>query len=330
MEGLVWFCQGIRARIEAQDLLKLGESGVLMQFGIALPHFGPAASPHAIVKVAQEAEELGFDSVWALDRLLWPLKPASKYPGNPKGELPQVMQNTYDPLTVLAFVAAHTRMVRLGTSVLVAPYRSPVVVAKIVATLDVLSGGRVILGIGAGWSEDEFIVVGQSLVNRHEQTDEFLQVLHELWTVEEPSFEGKYYRVPRSIFLPKPLQKPRPPLWIGGNTKRARQRAAEFGDGWHPTNRLSPSDLAEEMKHLRALAQKAGRDADAIVLTLRWNAVPSLSDNSAVKEVVQKLREYKRAGVQHICFDLNIPQPSSLPGMIESMECLKKGVIPRL
>ena len=109
-----------------------------MKFGIALPHIGPTASPEAIIEVAQKAEAFGFDSVWALDRLLWPLQPTSKYPGNPRGELPAVMQNTYDPLTVLTFVAACTQKVRLGTSVLVASYRSPVVVAKMGATLDVL------------------------------------------------------------------------------------------------------------------------------------------------------------------------------------------------
>ncbi len=301
-----------------------------MQFGMALPHIGPTASLESIIKVAQKAEAIGFHSVWALDRLLWPLAPISKYPGNLQGRLPTGMQNTYDPLTVLTFVAAHTQKVRLGTSVLVAAYRSPLVVAKMVATLDVLSGGRFILGIGAGWSADEFAAVNQRITDRDEQTDEFLKVLQELWTTEEPCFEGKYYRIPRSIFLPKPLQRPRPPIWIGGNTRRALRRAAELGDGWHPTNRLNPSALAEEMKYLRGLAQKAGRDPEALVVSLRWNALPSLSDSSAVEEVVQKLREYKRAGVQHICFDLNVPQPSSLPGMLETMECLKKEVIPRL
>ncbi len=301
-----------------------------MQFGIALPHIGPTASSQAIIEVAQRAETLGFDSVWALDRLLWPLQPKSKYPGNPRGQLPTVMQNTYDPLTVLTFVAALTQKVLLGTSVLVAPYRSPLVVAKMGATLDILSGGRFILGVGVGWSADEFTASGQSFLERQQQTDEFLRVLHELWTAKEPSFEGNYYRVPKSIFLPQPLQKPRPPIWIGGNTRRALRRAAELGDGWHPTNRLSPSVLAEEMKYLRELAQKAGRNEDAIGLTLRWNAVPALTDKFAVEKVAQRLREYKEAGVKHVCFDLNIPQPSSLPVMLETMERLIQEVIPRL
>jgi probable F420-dependent oxidoreductase len=238
------------------------------------------------------------------------------------------MQNTYDPLTVLTFVAANTQKVRLGTSVLVAAYRSPVVVAKMGATLDVLSGGRFILGLGAGWSADEFTALSQSITERDEQTDEFLKALQELWTAEEPCFEGKYYRIPRSIFLPKPLQKPHPPIWIGGNTRRALKRAAQFGDGWHPTSRLSPSVLAEEMKCLRDFARKAGRDPDRIQLTLRWNA-SSLTRTLAVGNVVETLRQYQEAGVQHICFDLNIPEPSALSVMLETMERLTHEVIPR-
>ena len=271
-----------------------------MQFGIALPHIGPSASPEAIVKVACKAEALGFDSLWALDRLLWPLQPTSKYPGNLQGKLPAVMQNTYDPLTVLTFVGAQTKKIRLGTSVLVASYRSPAVVAKMGATLDLLSGGRFILGLGAGWSADEFASVNQKISERNEQTDEYIKALHMLWTEEEPCFEGKYYRVPRSIFLPKPLQKPHPPIWIGGNSRRVVRRAAELGDGWHPTNRLGPSVLAEEMKHLRELAHRAGRDPNGIVLSLRWNAFPDITDKSAVQEVVQKMRAYQEAGVRHV------------------------------
>lgn len=301
-----------------------------MQFGIALPHIGPTASPEAIIKVAQEAEVLGFDSVWALDRLLWPLQPASKYPGNPRGELPAVMQNTYDPLTALTFVAARTEKVCLGTSVLVASYRNPVVVAKMGATLDLLSGGRFILGIGTGWSADEFTAVAQSMAERSSRTDEFLKVVRMLWTREEAGFEGEHYHIPRSIFLPKPLQKPHPPIWIGGNSRRALRQAAELGDGWHPTSRLHPSALAKEMEHLRKLAQGAGRNPDDVALSLRWNAVPALIDPSAVAKVAQTVDQYREAGVQHICFDLNIPQPSSLPAMLETMEGLMRDVIPRL
>lgn len=294
-----------------------------MQFGIALPHFGPSASPEAIIKVAKEAEALGFNSLWALDRLLWPLEPASKYPGNREGRIPEVMQNTYDPFTVLTFAAAHTEKILLGTSVVVASYRSPLVVAKMAATLDVLSRGRFILGLGAGWSADEFSAVNQDRANRDDQTDEFLKVIRLLWSADEPCFEGSFYRIPRSIFLPKPARKPAPPVWIGGNSERAIRRAAEFGDAWHPTNRIGPLRLAKQMAELRALAKKAGRAPDAIAATLRWNA-SALAHGMAVEEVGGRLREYKERGVQHICFDFNIPEPSSLPVILETMQRLQE------
>ena len=301
-----------------------------MKLGIALPHIGPDASPQAIIEVARKAESLGFDSVWALDRLLWPLHPTAKYPGNPRGELPAVMQVVYEPLTVLTFVAAHTQRVRLGTSVLVAAYRSPVLVAKTAATLDLLSHGRFILGLGSGWSTDEFAAVNQPIDERDGRTDEFIKALRELWRTGEPRFEGKYYRVPPSIFLPRPLQDPGPSIWIGGNSKRAMRRAAELGDGWHPTNRFSPSDLVREMKHLKQLAEKAGRNPAHIELSLRWNNLPPLTEKTHVEATAQTLRGYQEAGVRHICFDLNIPRPCSLPDMLETMTRLKGDVMPRV
>jgi probable F420-dependent oxidoreductase len=240
------------------------------------------------------------------------------------------MQNTYDPFTVLTFVAAQTEKVQLGTSVLVASYRSPLVVGKMGATLDVISGGRLILGIGAGWNSDEFTASGQSLDDRHEQADEFLLVLKELWTADQPEFTGKYFRVPPSIFLPKPLQKPHPPIWIGGNSKRAIRRAAELGDGWHPTSRLGASTLAKEMKYIRNSAANAGRHPEGITLSVRWNASPSLTGGFVVDDVVRTLDNYRESGVEHVCFDLNLPQPSSVAEMQKTMRRLALEVIPRI
>jgi len=301
-----------------------------MQFGLALPHIGPDASREAIVEVAQTAELLGFDSLWALDRLLWPLEPSSAYPGNPHGNLPAVMQNTYDPLTVLTFVSTYARKVRLGTSVLVAAYRSPALLAKMGATLDQLSGGRLILGLGAGWSADEFSAVDQSLSDRRDRTNEYIRVLDTLWTEEEPAFNGEFYRIPKSIFLPKPMQKPRPPIWIGGNSAAALRRAAQFGDGWHPTNRLSASALEGALGSLRDLADRAGRDPKKVALTLRWNALADLTDPSNVKAMISKLRGYREVGVEHVCFDLNIPTPCRIRAMIEAMMRLAWEVVAKV
>lgn len=301
-----------------------------MQFGVALPHIGPEAGRAALIEVAQTAELLGFDSVWALDRLLWPLRPSSAYPGNPQGKLPQVMQNTYDPLTVLTFVAAFTRRVRLGTSVVVAPYRSPALLAKMTATLDQLSSGRLILGLGAGWSADEFAAVGESSSDRRDRIDEYIRVLHILWTDEEPEFHGEFYRVPKSIFLPKPAQKPRPPIWIGGNSPAAIRRAALFGDGWHPTNRLDAQAIERSVASLEEMAKRAGRDPTQIALSLRWNALGDLADPGNVKAVIAKLSDYRSAGVEHVCFDLNIPTPCRLGAMRETMMRLAWEVVAKV
>jgi probable F420-dependent oxidoreductase len=300
-----------------------------MQIGIALPHIGPGAGPGAIAEVARAAEALGFASLWALDRLLWPLEPTSKYPGNREGWIPEAMQNTYDPFTVLSFAAARTEKALLGTSVLVASYRSPLIVAKMAATLDQLSRGRLILGVGAGWSADEFSSSNQQLADRDDLTDEFLKIVKHLWTAEESSFEGKFYRIPKAIFLPKPLQRPAPAIWIGGNSGRALKRAAEFGDAWHPTNRIGPARLAARMAELRALARAAGRDPQAISATVRWNA-SALAQSFTAAEVLDRLREYQAVGVNHVCFDFNIPQPCPVGRILETMERLMREVVPHL
>ena len=301
-----------------------------MRLGIALPHFGPYATPQAIVTVARKAEALGFASLWVLDRLLWPIQPVSKYPGNPHGEMPSPMQSTYDPLVVLSFAAAHTEKLFLGTSVLVAAYRSPAVTAKMTATLDLLSKGRLILGLGVGWSADEFAAVGRSLEERNQQADEFIEVLRVLWEAEESFFEGKFYRVPRSVFLPKPLQKSGPPIWIGGNSERALRRVATHGDGWHPTSRMAISDMTEKMARVRETATKLGRKAEDIALTVRWNAFPDLGVPDNRPLVAEKLQNYREAGVEHICIDFNIPKPASLESIAENMERLMREIVPHL
>jgi probable F420-dependent oxidoreductase len=301
-----------------------------LKLGIALPHFGPHASPQAIVAVARKAESLEFSSLWVLERLLWPVAPASKYPGNPRGEMPGPMRNTYDPLTVLSFVAAHTEKISLGTSVLVAANRSATVTAKMIATLDVLSGGRVIMGLGAGWSADEFAAVGRGIEERNQRADEFIELVRKLWQAEEIEFEGKFYRVPRSVFLPKPFQTPGPPIWIGGNSQRALRRAAAYGDGWHPTSRMPIAEMTKKFAFVLRLAQDQGRDGKKIDLTLRWNAFPDLRDPANRSVVRQRLLEYREAGVKHICIDLNIPNPISIESMIETMEWLTGEILPTL
>ena len=298
-----------------------------MQFGFALPHVGTEANKEAIVAVAQRAEALGFDSLWVLDRLLWPSKPTAKYPGTPDGRLPKEMQVVYDPLTVLTFVAASTQKVQLGTSVLVAMYRNPVIMAKIGATLDQLSGGRFIFGVGVGWNADEFTAVGQPVQKRGRMTDEYLHVVKMLWTADEPSFSGKYFRLPPSVFQPKPLQKPHPPIWIGGSVRATLRRVVKYGTGWHPTTRLSPTAMAAALAHLREEAERVGRDPAEIELSLRWNAFPRLADKSQLDKVIDTLGEYNKLGVTHVLWEMNIPAQQPVGVMLETMEQIAADVM---
>lgn len=301
-----------------------------MKLGIALPHFGPYADPQAIIAVARKAEASGFSSLWVLERLLWPVAPASKYPGNPRGETPSPMRITYDPLMVLSFVAAHTERISLGTSVLVTANRSPAVTAKMIATLDILCGGRVIVGLGAGWSADEFVAVGRGIEDRNQQADEFIVLVKKLWHADEIQFEGKYYRMPRSVFLPKPMQTPGPPIWIGGNSERALRRVAAHGDGWHPTSRMPVAELTKKFAFVGKLAQERGRDPKKISLTVRWNALPDLRDPANRPAVRQRLLEYRDAGVEHVCVDFNIPGAIPIASMIENLERLMGEIVAAL
>ena len=201
-----------------------------MRFGVCLPQYGRDVSVDELRTTAQLAETLGFDSVWVSDHVVTP-------------EHLQVSMGPtfYDAFVTLSFAAAFTQRVRLGTTVIVVPYRNPLVTAKMLATLDVLSQGRVIFGIGAGGAPDEY-----------------LRVMIALWTEDPTSFQGRYFSFERVRFAPKPLQTPHPPIWVGGRSDAALRRAVGFGQAWHPTAMPLPA-LRERMSELRRLAGEAGR-----------------------------------------------------------------------
>ena len=181
-----------------------------MHFGVGLPHFRRLASTEAIVTVAQQAEALGFDSVWVSDHIVVP-----------RSAIPRFGEVFFEPFTTLAYVAGKTKRVRLGTSVIILPYRHPLFMGKALATLDVLSGGRVIVGAAVGWLAEEFEALGIPFTERGARSDEALKVMRALWTEAEPKFEGKFFRFAGIRAEPKPLQKPHPPIWIGGNSPAA-------------------------------------------------------------------------------------------------------------
>ena len=269
-----------------------------MKVGISLPQLGPQASAENLIRVARRAEEIGYDSAWVLERILWPTNPKEPYPASPDGSLPEAYQIVFDPLESLTFVAAHTSKIRLGTSVLVLPYHTPIQLARRIATLDVLSGGRVDVGVGVGWSRDEFEAVGTPYERRGARCDEFLQAMIAVWTKDPVSFDGQFYHIPESKVGPKPLQKPHPPIYVAGFGAYAFERAAKYGSGWNPSGIPSWEWLERMIKQLHETARVAGAGqmavvlrAFTIVLPQAGKRAPMMGTLDQVKEDIHRLRD---------------------------------------
>ena len=218
-----------------------------MRIGFFAPHVGPGSSRSALARACDVADELGADTLWSVDHIAFPYGFRAVYPyaTHEFGESPDKPLEWWDCLSVLTFLAARTERVRIGTGVLVLPYRHPVATAKAIATIDVLSGGRVLFGVGVGWLRDEFDALQlEAFDHRGAVTDEQLQIFKALWTTERPSFDGRFYRFPEISVTPRPEQRPHPPILVGGNSRPALRRTVQYGDGWHALM-LLPSEMAE-------------------------------------------------------------------------------------
>ncbi len=248
-----------------------------MEFGFSLPGRGPLATPDTVLRMATKADALRYDSVFVTDHVVLPASMArSVYPYAPTGQLAGgAAQDYLEPFALLGWLARATTRIRLGTSVLVVPYRNPLVTAKMLATLDRLSQGRMILGAGVGWLREEFeALAAPPFEARGAVTDEYLRLMRLTWTSDPVRFEGTYYRLSAVHALPKPAQKAGIPIWIGGHTDAALKRAGTLGDGWHPIGLrppalLYPDEYAAKAKQVHAWAQRAGRDPKAVTLTFR-------------------------------------------------------------
>ena len=215
--------------------------------------------PEQMADVAVRAESLGFESVWVAEHLVFPSTIQSRYPYAAEG-VPPINPATplLDPLLVLMQVAARTQRIRLGTNVYILPLRHPIAVARMVTTLDVLSGGRVSFGVGLGWLAEEFDAVGLDFASRAARGREAIRALRALWTEEEPSFHGRTVQFGPVRFEPKPAQRPHPPILVGGESGAALKRAAELGDGWYGVGH-TPETAAGQMARLREYLDAAGR-----------------------------------------------------------------------
>jgi probable F420-dependent oxidoreductase len=238
-----------------------------MRIGIVLPHLGVQATPAALLTAARRAEELEYDNLWVIERLLKPTNPRSKYPVTPDGSLPKYYDHVLTPLETLSYVAGHTSRIGLGTGVLVMPLHNPIMLARQLATIDYLSGGRLRLGLGQGWSLDEIEAAGGTFEGRAARADEFIQVLKTIWTSDPAEHAGPTFTLPRSILNPKPVQTPHPPIYMAAYVPSALKRTGRLANGWMPSG-VPLGATWQLMGQVREAALAAGRDPNALELIM--------------------------------------------------------------
>ncbi|HEY9386184.1 MAG TPA: LLM class F420-dependent oxidoreductase [Nitrososphaeraceae archaeon] len=316
-----------------------------MQIGLKLPQTGrKQASKGSIVYLAKEAENAGFNSLWVLERLLWPINPISPYPGSTDGKFPEDWQYIFDPLETLTFVAANTNKIALGTSVIDMLFHNPVILARRFATLDVLSDGRAVAGFGIGWSEDEYRASGIPFINRGKRADECIQLLKMLWTEDSVEFTGEYYDIPASKVGPKPVQKPHIPIYLGGYSQKTFARIAKHANGWICTIRDSLSQVRLNIEKIREECHKVNRDPKDIDIAaiLYPNVIDSYATENRqghenqressrillsgdVDQVGRDLLEIKNIGVGNVIFNYNrSPISNNIDGIIDVSKKLRE------
>jgi probable F420-dependent oxidoreductase len=263
-----------------------------MKFGIMFANTGHGSSPDGAKAVAQAAEVGGFETIWTVEHVVVPSGYESAYPYDPSGKMAGGLEDfdLPDPLIWLTWVAAHTSTIRLGTGILIVPQRNPLITAKAIASLDHLSGGRVRLGVGAGWLAEEFAALNASFDDRGKRLDEYLAVMRTLWSGGKQSFDGDYFSFSDCISHPRPVHGTIPVI-VGGHTKVAARRAGRLGDGFFPGN-ASASEIGELIPVMRSAAADAGRDPDSIEIIAGAGAPPG----PKLDERIEKLSEL---GVSH-------------------------------
>ena len=273
-----------------------------MKFGFIIPHNFGLDDPKDVLNIGKRAEELGFDSVWVNHHIL-----NVGYIFDRLGSKPY-----YDAITVLTWVAAHTERVRLGTTVLVLPYLNPLVLAKTLATVDVMSKGRLNVGVGVGALKPESDALGNTFETRGRYADESIKIMRELWESEDPEFDGEFFSFSGVKFSPKPIQKPGPPILIGGASRAALRRVATLGDGWHPI-RQSITDLKQNIATIHRLAEEAGRDPSKITVTVRTelDVLDSRSDGTespmigTADQLLATIEHYEEIGVSELVLSVS-------------------------
>jgi probable F420-dependent oxidoreductase len=317
-----------------------------MQIGFNLPISGPLSSPEIVVQIAQQGEALGYDYLTLTDHIVLP---NLRVPGHPYSETGEFFsegpERRHEQLTAAAYIAAKTSRIRLVLAVMVVPHRPAVLAAKTLATLDVLSGGRLVVGIGAGWLQAELDAVATTpFAARGAVTDEYLKAFRALWTEEMPRADGRWVKFDGIVFAPKPVQRPHPPIWVGGESGPALRRAARLGDAWYPigSNNKHLLDTLPRYQagigRLRRFTAEAGRDPASVALTYRvkryGEAVPDTASDGerrlfsgSAADIVADLRALRALGVGAIDIDFERSDPEA---SIAEMRRFKEEVLSRL
>ena len=292
------------------------------QYGVCVTNYGDVASAEAIIGTAKLAEDMGFDSVWVSDHVVVPPTFGAIY-----GD------GFMDPFICLTYAAAETQRVKLGTTVVVVPLRNPFVQAKMLSTLDVLSGGRVIFGVGVGWDQEEFEALRVPFHGRGQRTDESLEIMKTLWTAETPTFEGDHYSFSNIAFEPKPLQRPHIPIWVGGNGAPAFRRAVRIGVAWHP-DELPPGELEAKYENMRRFALQQGMPVPALTnrMYLRPKDInpqpmstPQAAFEGSREDLVAHIGQYTGLPIEHMVFEIVVSNAIDLK---ESIRHIGQEVLP--
>ena len=317
-----------------------------MQIGFNLPNSGPLSAPATMSRLAVEGEAMGFEYLTLTDHVVLP---DTKVPGYPYSETGSFYEDAptarHEQLMGMAWIAARTSRIRLVAAVLVVPHRPAVLAAKMLATLDVLSGGRLVVGIGAGWLKAEFdAVVTTPFAERGKVTDEYIDAFRVLWTEASPRFEGRYVKFDGIVLEPKPVQRPHPPIWVGGESPPSMRRAARVGDAWYPlgSNNRHLLDTLPRLEagiaRLRQATEAAGRDPAAVGLSFRVKrygaVVPAKASDGERRmfsgsdaDIADDLRALKRLGVGAVDIDFGRPDAEQV---LAEMRRFRKAVIDRI
>lgn len=300
-----------------------------MKLGICIPHYGRPIETLRIQEVAHHAEVSGLDSLWVTDHVIVPC------------DVPVIYrEDMLDPLAVLPWLAGVTSRIALGTSVVILPYRSPIPVAKLLASVDVLSAGRLIVGVAIGWVEGEFEALGVPFRERASRSDEAIELLRALWTDERPALTTRRHRLANVQVSPMPLQKPRPPIWVGGNSAGAFRRAARLGDGWHASS-MTADAFQQGQAAVRRAWKEAGREGEPT-----WSLrIPILLDGihrpavdqgllgtrhtltGSIPRVIDELRAFAGLGVTHVALEVSY---ATYPAILETIDAIAEEIRPAL